>query len=83
MATKRYKHPDTEHIEEYGLAWLWTLLFGCIYFAVKGIWTHAVVGLILAFITFGISWLIYPFFADKILDNHLRKQGYKPLPTES
>ncbi len=56
------------------MAWLWVLLFGFVYFAVKGVWTHAIAGLVLAFLTFGISWLIYPFFAGSIMrTNYLRK----------
>lgn len=36
---------------------LWRLLFGGFYFAVKGVWTHAVAGLLLAMITFELSWI--------------------------
>jgi hypothetical protein len=35
---------------------LWCLLFGCIYFAVRGVWTHAVASALLAIVTVGISW---------------------------
>ena len=36
-------------------AWLWTLLFGAIYFAYKGIWGHAIVAIIVALCTMCIS----------------------------
>jgi hypothetical protein len=58
---------------------LWCLLFGVIYFAVKGVWTHVFVGLILAFLTCGISWLIYPFFAGKIVRKSYLKKGWRQL----
>ena len=43
---------------------------GFIYFAVKGIWTHAIAALLLAILTFGLSWLIYPVFARQIVETH-------------
>ena len=52
------------------------MLFGCIYFAAKGVWTHAVAGLILAIATGGISWVIYPFFAGKIMRTHYLRKGW-------
>src|SRR2546427_10442657 len=55
-----------QYVEESSSPGLWCLLFGFFYFAIKGIWTHAVVGVVLACCTFGISWLIYPFFANGI-----------------
>ncbi len=62
----RFKNPLNGYVEEVTAPWLWTLLFGTIYFAVRGVWTHAVVSLIFAVCTAGISWLIYPFFATGI-----------------
>lgn len=56
--------------------WLWCLLFGFLFFAYKGVWRHAVIGLVAAMFTFGISWLIYPFFASAIIRNHYREQGW-------
>lgn len=73
----KFKNPQNGYIEELpALAWLWTLLFGAIYFAVRGVWTHAIVGLILAIFTYGISWLIYPFFAKNIIATHYLKTGW-------
>ena len=58
------------------LAWLWTLLFGIIYFAARGIWTHFIVGLLVGILTGGLSWLIYPFFAKKIIREHYLSNGW-------
>ena len=60
-----------------------TFFFGFFYFAVKGVWTHAVVGAVLAFITVGISWFIYPAFAQGILRRHLLETGWIPKAIET
>ena len=56
-----------------GLSWLWVFLFGPIYWAIKGVWRHAVVHLVLALITFGAAHFVYPFsriqsYANTILN---------------
>lgn len=75
----RFQNPSNGYIEEASVPFLWTFLFGCIYFAVKGIWTHFVVGLILAVCTFGLSWLIYPFFAGSIVRSHFLRKGWNEI----
>jgi len=72
-----FRNPSNNHTETIpALAWLWTLLFGVIYFAIRGVWTHTLVSLILAIMTAGISWLIYPFFTTRILRNYYLKKGW-------
>jgi hypothetical protein len=75
----RFENPSNGYVEEVTLAPLWCLVFGCIYFAVKGVWTHAVAALLLAFVTFGLSWLIYPFFASQIMRTHYLRRGWIEL----
>lgn len=58
-------------------AFLWCFLFGSFYFAYKGVWGQAFLSAIIAIFTCGISWLIYPFFAEKIIVDHYRKAGWK------
>lgn len=74
-----FRNPANGYVEEVRLAWFWSLLFGFFYFAVKGIWTHAVAGLVLALLTFGISWLVYPFFAQQIVERHYLRRGWIPV----
>lgn len=74
-----FRHPKSGQQTDIDRAWLWTLLFGVIYFAIKGVWTHAIASLLLAFGTAGISWLIYPVFAKKIVRNHLLVKGWQPV----
>ena len=56
---------------------LWSLLFGPFYFAYLGIWDSAVVSGILAVFSGGISILIYPFFAERIIVETYLKKGWK------
>ncbi|MGD9724777.1 MAG: hypothetical protein AB7M05_08615 [Alphaproteobacteria bacterium] len=72
----RFRNPANGYEEEISNAGLWCLLFGCVYFAVKGVWTHAVAAFVLAVLTVGLSWLIYPFFARRILETHYLRKGW-------
>lgn len=82
----RFKNPANGHVEEAtsGMSWLWALLWPPIYYAVKGIWTHAVVSLVLAWLiggaTFGIGTLIvglfYAFLNGSIVRKHYLGKGW-------
>jgi hypothetical protein len=49
-------------------------------FCGKGnIWTHAAAALLLALLTAGFSWLIYPFFARGIAEKHHLRAGWIPV----
>lgn len=74
-----FRHPKTQQVTDLTNIPLWALLFGAIYFAVKGIWTHAVAGILLAIVTAGISWLVYPLFARQIMRNHLLLTGWEAV----
>ena len=81
----QFTNPTNNHTETvYGpISWLWVLLFGPIYWAVKGIWTHAVVHLALALLTFGIVHLIYPFLTYRIIRKHYLKIGWVKTESEN
>lgn len=77
-----FKHPANGHTETIpSLAWLWMLLLGFIYLAIRGIWPHVLISLILAVCTAGISWFIYPFFIRKVIRNHYLKNGWIEVRT--
>jgi uncharacterized membrane protein len=76
----RFENPANGYVEKVTAAPLWCLLFGCVYFAVKGVWTHAVAALALAIFTVGITWLVYPFFATQIMRTHYLRRGWIELP---
>jgi hypothetical protein len=66
--------------ENSGSPALWSFIFGAFYFIFKGIWIHAVIYVLLAIATGGIGlilvWVIYPFFANSIVENHYLKNGW-------
>jgi hypothetical protein len=70
-------NPGNNYKIRVSFAFLWCLLFGCFYFMYKGCWGHAILAFILGCCTLGISWLIYPFFAEKAVIDHYLKLGYK------
>jgi hypothetical protein len=74
----RFTNPSNSYTEEASgpFSWLWCLLFGFFYFAVKGNWKHAIISLLLAVVTGGISWLIYPFFVYGINRRFYQNRGW-------
>jgi hypothetical protein len=83
----RFKNPDNGYEESANHPWLWTLIFGFIYFAVKGIWTHAVISFVLVtglgVPTAGggaiLVWIVYPFFANGIVRRHYLRRGWREV----
>ena len=74
-----FKNPANGYVEESSSIGLWALIFGSFYFAVKGAWGQAVLSAVLALCTFGLSWLIYPFFASGIIRKHYLRKGWIEL----
>ena len=74
-----FQNQDNGYTETTSIPFLWTLLFGCIYFAIKGVWRHVFIYIILAVCTLGVSGLIYPFFAKGILRNHYARMGWQEI----
>ena len=77
----KFKNKTNGYIEKVSspVSWLWVLLFGPIYWVVKGVWRHAVIHFILFLISFGILHLIYPFFTYSILKKHYLKNGWEEI----
>lgn len=71
-----FRHPLSGRTESVGPAWLWALLFGAFYFAYKGIWTHAIIGFVLAFLTLGVSWIAYAILAPGIVRKSYLQRGW-------
>lgn len=56
----------------------WTMLFfGVFVPLVRGDWKWGLISIVLAPITFGISWLVFPFIYNKLYINDLKNKGYK------
>jgi len=87
MSRTIYKNPSNGYEETITDAGLLCLLFGPLYFAAKGVWTQAVVSLILAIVTFGLSWIVYPFLARGIVEKNYLRKGWvaiePPTPPKS
>jgi|GEM_PF-5969466 len=73
-----FRNPANGHVETIDAAWAWVLVLGCIYFAAKGVWTHAAAGILAAILTGGLSWIVYPFFAKRIMRTHYLRKGWQP-----
>ena len=73
------------YIEELKYPFLLCLLLGPIYFAMKRIWSHCTVLILLlsliliTFIPLIIAWLFYPFFAKSIIENSYLRKGWKKI----
>lgn len=76
LAGKAY-HPVNGSTEEIWEGFSWPCLFcGFLWYMYKGMWGWGIIALILAFSTFGISWLIFPFFANGQYAKSLLQRGY-------
>lgn len=61
---------------EVKVGYSWTVaFFGPIVYAMRGLWGWAVISLILAFITWGLSNFVLGFFANKQTARHLAENG--------
>lgn len=77
MALYTYSNPTNGYKELFGStsSFFATLIFGPFYFIYKGVWLHVVISIILAHLTEGLSWFIYPFFTKAILRKYYLKKG--------
>ena len=74
----KFYHPITHDlIETSDTPWLWVLLLGFFYFLYRGMWIHVIGSFLLAILTSGLSWVIYPFFAKAAVRNHYISKGYR------
>jgi hypothetical protein len=89
----RFQNPTNGYIEKSDVPWLWCLIFGCFYFAAKGIWWHAFLSFLIiliavilcwrggvAVIVFAVPlWCFYPLFAPNIVRTHYLRNGWFPV----
>lgn len=70
-------HPVNGSTEDIWEGFSWPCLFcGFLWYMYKGMWGWGIIAFILAFITFGVSWLIFPFFANGQYAKALLERGY-------
>ena len=71
-----FKNPANGYTETLSVPFLWCLLFGCFYLAYKGAWVAACMAFVLAIVTGGFSWLIFPFFARGLVRKSYLQRGW-------
>lgn len=76
---KRYRNPLNNMVETVESPGPWCLLFGPFYFLRHSAWEAAVISGLAAFLTFGISWLIVPFFAESLIRISYIHHGWEEL----
>ena len=83
----KFKNPANGYVEEVADPGLWIFLFGTLYLAVCGIWTHFILSLmiiVLSVVYLGepgvlfavIFWFIYACFAPAIIKSHYLRKGW-------
>ena len=65
-----------------GFSWT-TLFFGFIPTLFREDWKWCAIELVLALVTFGISWIAFPFIYNKLHIKTLLSKGYEPADEES
>jgi len=74
-------HPINNHPEEIYEGFSWPcLFFGFMWYLVKGMFGWAIVSFLVAGFTFGISLLVFPFFANNHRKESLLNKGYLSEP---
>jgi hypothetical protein len=73
----QFSHPLNQHTVRVRAPRLWTLLFGPLYLAYQGAWSQALISTLVALVSGGVSWLVYPFFAPRIVRTAYLHQGWR------
>lgn len=71
-----FQHPANGYQKRIDSPALFTLFGGPIFFALHSIWLHAIISAVLAYLTYGISWLVYPLAANGIVRNAYLSRGW-------
>ena len=74
MYTLKNEHGVVKEVKK-GFSWT-MLFFGVFVPLVRGDWKWFLISMLAGLVTCGISWLIFPFFYNKIYLNELLEKGY-------
>lgn len=74
--TTKLVSPTGEKEIEISSPLMWTSFLGPLYFAYHRIWLHVAISAVLSVLTYGISVLVYPFFAENIVMQHYKSMGW-------
>jgi len=75
----RFQNPTTGDIVEIKHPASGVLFFGPLYFAFKGVWIHAALCLAAMTVTWGLSNIVYAYFAPEIFSAHFARRGFVRL----
>lgn len=77
----KFKNIDNNYTEDSPCPWVWTLLFGWMYFAYKRAYLMAFIWILTVVPTIGVAALIFPFFANRIIRQAYLRNGWTELTT--
>lgn len=73
----RFRQPKSGNTADiYDPVWVPALIFGTVYFLYKQLWLNAIISLIAAIATVGLSWFVYPFFSHMLVRWEYRQRGW-------
>ena len=72
-----FTHPNNGFKVRISAPRFWTFLFGPLYFASHGVWSHAFISFVAAVFTAGLSWVVYPWLAPGILEEAYLRNGWR------
>jgi hypothetical protein len=79
----QFRNPANGYVEEIDGAMLWTFLLGPFYLGFKGLWGWAILGFVAAFFSFGLFWLVLPFFAEGVIRKHFLQKGWVEVESDN
>jgi len=73
-----FEHPVTKEIKETPVGFSWSTLFLGVFVPIyRGDWKWAIIMSLSGLITFGVSWIFFPFIYNKLYIKELIHKGYK------
>jgi len=89
----KFRNPNNGYVEDISVPWLWTLLFGGLFFIANGLAAQGVVWFLLAVISFGLMGLpafavmiivniVYAILASQLLRSSFLGKGWEELPDD-
>ena len=72
----KFMNPTNEYTEEVHNCFILSLIFGSLYFLNQRVWGVAVLSVICALFTGGLSWIVFPFFAKEIVRKTYLRNGW-------
>ena len=72
----KFRDPANNNVETFETQGLYAFLFGPLYFLSKGARGHALISVVLAIMTFGMSWIVCAFAAMGIIRTMYLRRGW-------